>query len=171
MKEGMNMKKSKLLIATAVLSALMSSTVFAAEWKQDANGWRYQNDDGSFQINSWIQENGKWYCFDSNGYMLTGWVSTVGGKWYYMNPAGDARTEDYIENGVTYHFDQNGVCQNPTKTMDQSQEEYNKNIDAINKGESAKAALYNWRESQMIDTTPGVNLGDENVVKVVDYHR
>uniref|UniRef100_UPI0006CFFCEF hypothetical protein n=1 Tax=Clostridium sp. NkU-1 TaxID=1095009 RepID=UPI0006CFFCEF len=120
------MRKVKLLITTAIVSAVMSTAVFAGEWKQDTNGWWYQNDDGSYQVNSWIQENGKWYCFDSNGYMLTGWVSTVGGKWYYMNPSGDARTEDYIENGITYHFDQNGVCQNPTQTTEQSQEDYKK---------------------------------------------
>lgn len=165
------MKKSKLLIATIALSVSMSLTVFAAEWKQDDKGWRYQNDDGSYQNNSWIKENGKWYCFDSNGYMYTGWVKTVGGKWYYMNPAGDARTEDYIENGITYHFDQNGVCQNPNQTSEQLQEEYNRNMDAISRGKSAKAALDVWRESQKVDTTPGVNLWDENVVKVVEYHR
>ncbi|HBE85438.1 MAG TPA: hypothetical protein DDW53_08380 [Lachnoclostridium sp.] len=163
------MRKLKLLIATAALSIIMGKAAFAGEWKQDTKGWRYQNDDGSFQSNSWLQENEKWYYFDSDGYMLTGWVSTVGGKWYYMNPTGDARTEDYVENGVTYHFDQNGACQNPPQTTGQSQEEYNKNIDAINRGETAKAALYNWRESQTIDTTPEVNLGNENIVKVVDY--
>lgn len=165
------MKKSKLLLATIALSVSMCSIVYAAEWKQDDKGWKYQNDDGSYQNNSWIKENGKWYCFDSNGYMFTGWLKTAAGKWYYMNPAGDARTEDYIENGITYHFDQSGVCQNPNQNSEQSQEEYNRNMDAISRGESAKAALDVWRESQKVDTTPGVNLWDEHVVKVVEYHR
>lgn len=167
----MSMKKTKLLIATSIFSVIMSMTALAGEWKQDTTGWRYQNDDGSYKVSSWIQENGKWYCISSDGYMRKGWVKTTDGKWYYMNPEGDARTEDYLENGITYHFDQDGVCQNPNETTEQSQEDYNRNIDAISRGESDKAALYNWRESQMVDTTPGVNLGNENIVKVVDYHR
>lgn len=65
------MRKAKLLIATLAMSAIMASTALAGEWKQDQTGWWYQNDDGSHQINQWLNESGDWYYFGSDGYMLT----------------------------------------------------------------------------------------------------
>ena len=38
----------KVLTATALLSMLASSTVFAGQWKQEGSTWKYQNDDGSY---------------------------------------------------------------------------------------------------------------------------
>lgn len=64
------MKKVKLLLAVGVASAVLSMTSFAGEWKQDANGWWYQNDDGSYSTNTWQEIGGKQYYFDANGYML-----------------------------------------------------------------------------------------------------
>ena len=57
------MRKVKLLIATLTMSAIMASTALAGEWKQDQMGWWYQNDDGSHQINQWLNESGDWYYF------------------------------------------------------------------------------------------------------------
>ena len=64
------MKKVKLLFAVGVASAVLSMTSFAGEWKQDASGWWYQNDDGSFTRNGWQNISGKQYYFNENGYML-----------------------------------------------------------------------------------------------------
>ena len=64
------MKKVKLLLAAGIASAAFSMTSFAGEWKQDANGWWYQNDDGSYSTNTWQEIGGKQYYFDANGYML-----------------------------------------------------------------------------------------------------
>ena len=80
------------------------------------------------------------------------------------------RFDDLTENGVTYHFNENGICQNPSPTTNHSQDDLNKNLDAISKGETDKAALDVWRDSQQVDTTPGVNLWDENVKSVTEYH-
>ncbi|MEI3167439.1 MAG: hypothetical protein V8S58_05475 [Lachnospiraceae bacterium] len=57
------MKKVKLLLAVGVASAVLSMTSFAGEWKQDANGWWYQNDDGSYSINAWQEIGGKQVLF------------------------------------------------------------------------------------------------------------
>lgn len=71
----------KVLTATALLSMLASSTVFAGQWKSDNNGWWYQNDDGSYPTNTWqwIDGNGdgvsESYYFNENGYMLTNTVT------------------------------------------------------------------------------------------------
>ncbi len=47
------MKKVKLLFAAAVLSITMSFSAFAGQWNQDAKGWWYQNDDGTYPVSSW----------------------------------------------------------------------------------------------------------------------
>lgn len=73
------MKKVKLFFAVSVASAVLSMTSFAGEWKQDASGWWYQNDDGSYPTNTWKEINGKQYYFDNNGYILTN-TSTPDGQ-------------------------------------------------------------------------------------------
>ena len=69
----------------------MSITAFAGEWKQDAIGWWYQNDDGSYLTNCWqwidgnedgIAEN---YYLDDNGYCL---MNTVTPDGYTVNENG-----------------------------------------------------------------------------------
>lgn len=109
------MKKTKLLLATLAMSATMCMTAFAGQWKQDDTGWWYQNDDGSYSTNAWQDIDGNAYLFDANGYMRTGWVQAVKGNWYYLNSTGELRYDDLTENGVTYHFDSNGVCTNPNE--------------------------------------------------------
>lgn len=87
------MKKMKLLFATLGVSTVLSMTSFAGEWKQDNTGWWYQNDDGTYPVNSWFQD--------------TDW------KWYYFNEAGYMQTEPItLSDGVTYTFNQDGSCIN-----------------------------------------------------------
>lgn len=93
------MKKWKIIGVLGILSGMLISsyphiysTVYASEtgWYQDAIGWRYVNQDGSYQRNRWFQDKGgKWYYFDENGYMKTGWFQDTDGKWYYLNQSGD----------------------------------------------------------------------------------
>lgn len=66
------MKKSKLiklitslLIATAALA--INPVCASAEWKHDSTGWWYA--DGSSWYTGWQEIDGKWYYFESNGYM------------------------------------------------------------------------------------------------------
>ena len=68
-------KKLAVLGLAAGLSAAMGSIAYAGEWKQDGNGWWYQNDDGSYPTNCWQWLDGnqdgiaECYSFDENGYM------------------------------------------------------------------------------------------------------
>ena len=61
----------------AALTAAMGMTALAAEWKQDANGYWWQNDDGSYPVSTWewLDGNGdgisECYYFDGNGYMAS----------------------------------------------------------------------------------------------------
>lgn len=81
------MRKVKLFIVTAILSTVMSMTALAGEWKQDNIGWWYQNDDGSYPINTWIEDGYYWYHFNPDGYMQTGWIQLDDG-WYNFRDDG-----------------------------------------------------------------------------------
>lgn len=49
-------------------------------WKQDKNGWWYQNSDGTYPTNTWKEINGKQYYFGSDGYMLSNTITPDGYK-------------------------------------------------------------------------------------------
>lgn len=87
------MKKTKFFIATAIVTISMSMTALAGTWQQDSIGRWYQNDDGSYPVNTWqwIDSNGdgaaESYYFDGNGYCLTdtttpdGYIVDSNGAW------------------------------------------------------------------------------------------
>lgn len=53
----------------------------------DSDGWKwfYFNKDGAMQT-GWVNVSGKWYYFDKEGRMTTGWQE-IDSKWYYMVPS------------------------------------------------------------------------------------
>ncbi len=133
------MRKSigKRLAAGIMAAAMMmasTATVFAAEWKQNETGWWYENEDGTYPVNSWVQVNGVWYFFNQEGYMSTGWVLdngnwyftnsdgamltgwvVVDNKGYYLNPISDGykgamATGTKMIDGKEYTFDASGAC-------------------------------------------------------------
>lgn len=53
-------------------------------WKKDNRGWWYQNANGTYPRNSWIQVDNKWYWVDIEGYAVKGW-QTIQGKVYYFS--------------------------------------------------------------------------------------
>lgn len=72
------MKKIVALIGMAVLTASMSMTAFAGEWKQDNKKWWYQNEDGSYPQQKWQEIDGKQYYFDENGFMVNNTITPDG---------------------------------------------------------------------------------------------
>ena len=88
------MKKKLVILGVTVASVfLFSTTAFAAGWRQDAVGWWYQNEDGTYPQREWkwIDGNGdgvsECYYFDSNGYCMMnnvtpdGYVVNTNGAW------------------------------------------------------------------------------------------
>lgn len=55
-----------------------------AKWMKGKNGrWWYQEADGSYPANAWKLINQRWYYFDKEGYMMTGFIQ-VEGMCYYL---------------------------------------------------------------------------------------
>ena len=91
------MKKMwKIGVLTAAVSAAMSFTALAGQWEQNATGYYWQEDDGSYPVSQWkwIDGNGdgisECYYFNENGYMARNMF--IGG--YRVNDGGA-----WIENG------------------------------------------------------------------------
>ena len=76
-------------------------------WKQVGGKWWYRNADGSCPVNQWMQDGNKWYYFDSEGWMTTGW-QMVSGKWYYMDSNGQMTTGWQKVNGKWYYMKNTG---------------------------------------------------------------
>ena len=56
-------------------------------WHEDSTGKWYQNPDGTYYVNGFVDIDGTTYSFDEKGYMQTGWVEK-GVKDYYFNEDG-----------------------------------------------------------------------------------
>ena len=57
----------------------------AGAWAKEASGWIFVKSNGAKANNEWIRQNGKLYCIDSNGYMITGWKQMSNGNTYYFD--------------------------------------------------------------------------------------
>lgn len=79
------------------------------KWVQNETGWWYRRSDGTFPINGWFQDpaNSKWYMFNNEGYMQTGWVQWDNAT-YYCGPDGAMVTGTQVIDGVTFSFDESG---------------------------------------------------------------
>lgn len=78
------------IISVAMVMS-MSMTAFAGQWQSDANGWWWQNDNGSYPTNTWQWIDGnndgtaESYYFNPQGYCL---MNTTTPDGYTVNPAG-----------------------------------------------------------------------------------
>ncbi len=78
-------------------------------WILDNNGWWYRNPDNSYTTNNWQFIDGKWYFFNSVGYMATGWIEW-NGKYYYCAPvSGDMLVNTVVPDGSGRRVDASGA--------------------------------------------------------------
>lgn len=95
----MKTTKKCLALALAVITMLsLTFSVSAATWQQNSVGWWYQEDNGSYPVNTWKWIDGnndgvaECYYFDGNGYMLSNTTTPDG---YQVNASGA-----WVVNGV-----------------------------------------------------------------------
>jgi hypothetical protein len=81
-------------------------------WKRDEKGWWFEFTNGTYpagkksENNSsekpfWIWTGGRWWAFDSEGYLKTGWVfDGASGKWYLLNEKNGMQ--------IGWHYDESG---------------------------------------------------------------
>ena len=81
-------------------------------WKRDEKGWWFEFTNGTHpagkksENNSsekpfWIWTGGRWWAFDSEGYLKTGWVfDGASGKWYLLNEKNGMQ--------IGWHYDESG---------------------------------------------------------------
>lgn len=63
-------KGIKAFFCTMLFVVLSTVIIWAGDWeKQEDGGVKYKQDDGTYLVNTWLQENGAWYFFDENGRM------------------------------------------------------------------------------------------------------
>ena len=68
-----------------------------SKWMHNANGWWYQNADGSYPVNQWKSISGNWYYFDGNGYMYEQGWHWINGNCYYMYSSGSMASNTWID--------------------------------------------------------------------------
>ena len=106
-------------------------------WIKNSTGWWYRNADGSwpadctidlpwsqgistfcfdsrgYMVTGWRKIEGKWYYFDENGAMVTGWRK-INGKWYYLSRWESGENGAMVTgwqklDGKVYYFDAIGA--------------------------------------------------------------
>lgn len=91
------LKQSAAFGLAALLVAAAPVSVSAASWQQNSTGWWWQEDDNSYPTSTWKSIYGKWFYFDSYGYMLgEGW-HWIDGKCYYMYSGGDMAENTWVD--------------------------------------------------------------------------
>ena len=79
-------------------------------WVQSLSSklWYYMNADGVMVSNCWIKDNDKWYHFNENGAMQTGW-NYIDNNWYCLEQSGAMKTGWINDKGTWYYCSESGV--------------------------------------------------------------
>lgn len=100
-------------IAKAIVEGITGKVVnsVSGKWlkgvsKGNENKLWYKHEDGSYTSDNWENIDGEWYFFDSNGWMMTGWIVWKNKDYYlYSNGVMACNCNLY-----GYKFDSNGVA-------------------------------------------------------------
>jgi cell wall-associated protease len=77
-------------------------------WVQENGDWYFYTSEG--KQTGWLKDGASWYYLDSDGVMKTGWIKD-GGKWYLLQSSGAMVTGWTKSGGQWYHMDAGGVMQ------------------------------------------------------------
>lgn len=91
----------------AEMQAMLYKDTFG--WIQEGGRWWYRNPDGSYTVSNWQMIDGKWYFFDSRGYMVTGWIDWNGESYYCDPESGAMLTGTVVPDGMGQRVDSTGA--------------------------------------------------------------
>ena len=81
---------------------------FKEGWQKNANGWWYQNSDGSYPTNKWLKVGNEWFWFDERGYCVTNKWQKINNQWYWFDERGAMAVGWKNIAGSWYYFQENG---------------------------------------------------------------
>ena len=116
------------MAVAAALSMTMTTMVSPAataiptgRWEQSmqTGAWKYRSVTGEYAADQWLFENGKWYRFDKDGNMITGWYQNpVTKDWYYLWANGSMATGWVPVGGCWYYLSASGEMAHDGTTPD-----------------------------------------------------
>ncbi|MBQ9069516.1 MAG: N-acetylmuramoyl-L-alanine amidase family protein [Eggerthellaceae bacterium] len=108
------MRRKGFFKAFAVLAIVLTAiaaiaTPAQAEWRKGSKGWWYSYGSRGSYYTGLNSIGGKYYYFDSSGWMKTGWINTSG-DWYYFHPNTGAAVVGWQKiKGLWYYFGSYGA--------------------------------------------------------------
>lgn len=96
---------------------LFAPYIGGGTWTADGENWKFLTESGSFAANQWALIDGRWYIFDLDGRMMTGWQN-IKQKWYFMNEDGTMATGWILINDKWYCLSSSGETYVSTTTPD-----------------------------------------------------
>lgn len=102
-----NNAKSRWSVSDSV--TLNGSAAEAGSWQKASDGirWWWREADGAYPVSQWKEIEGKWYHFDAQGYMETGWVSIDEIYYYFDETSGEMYADGWTPDH--YWVDQTGA--------------------------------------------------------------
>lgn len=74
-------------------------------WFQENGAWYFRYPNQQLLKSDWLHWKDRWYHFNGNGQMETGWFKSAAGNWFYLEPTnGYAKTGWQYINHVWYYF-------------------------------------------------------------------
>lgn len=83
--------------------------------RDDLNSYFPQNTTSANTAGNWVQKQGNWYFYDTQGRKMTGWVRDK--LWYYLRADGTMATGWIHLNGTWYYCDRSGAMVTGLQTI------------------------------------------------------
>lgn len=160
-------KRALALLMVAMLTVGTGMTVMASQWQQNATGWWYQNDDGTWPANGWqwIDGNGdgvaECYYFDGNGYMLSntttpdGYQVNIDGAWTVN---GVVQTQGAVTNpGNNTGYNSYGISNAAIDMLNSTKEGNAAKYGAVEEFESSGRVYVNYSNGFTIEYYKGIS--------------
>lgn len=87
----------------AVQNGVDQASAVVGTWIADGTSWRFELADGTRLSNCFVTVDGVDYAFDSNGRMVTGWL-TLGENWHFFGNSGEMIRNDWRKDGEYWFY-------------------------------------------------------------------